>query len=119
MPRIADALCSLQVTSITLDGEGVVCGPDGVADFGRLRAAVGRKGSPDGFLYAFDLLELDGEDLRGKPVGEPALTRWQAFYGAAGIRRISTEASSYPSTSMVRMAISCSGTHASSGSRAS
>jgi bifunctional non-homologous end joining protein LigD len=36
-------------------------------DFDRLRAVVGRKGSRDAFLYAFDLLELDGEDLRGKP----------------------------------------------------
>jgi bifunctional non-homologous end joining protein LigD len=67
VPRIAAALLTLRVTSITLDGEGVVCGPDGVTDFDRLRAAVGRKGSRDAFLYAFDLLELDGEDLRGKP----------------------------------------------------
>jgi bifunctional non-homologous end joining protein LigD len=27
-------------------------------------AAVGRLGSRDAFLYAFDLLEMDGEDLR-------------------------------------------------------
>jgi bifunctional non-homologous end joining protein LigD len=32
-----------------------------------LRAAVGRKGSCDAFLYAFDLLELDGRDLRREP----------------------------------------------------
>jgi bifunctional non-homologous end joining protein LigD len=32
--------------------------------FDRLRAAVGRLGSRDAFLYAFDLLEIDGEDLR-------------------------------------------------------
>jgi len=67
VPRIAEALTSLQVTSITVDGEGVACGLDGVADFDRLRSAVGRKGSRDAFLYVFDLLELDGEDLRGKP----------------------------------------------------
>jgi bifunctional non-homologous end joining protein LigD len=67
VPRIAEALGSLQVTSITIDGEGVVCGPDGVADFDRFRAAVGRKGSEGAFLYVFDLLELDGEDLRREP----------------------------------------------------
>ena len=67
VPRIADALTSLPVTSLTIDGEGVACGPDGVADFDRLRAAVGRKGSRDAFLYAFDLLELDGHDLRREP----------------------------------------------------
>jgi bifunctional non-homologous end joining protein LigD len=67
VPRIAEALGSLQVTSITIDGEGVVCGPDGVADFERLRAGVGRKGSRGAFLYVFDLLELDDEDLRREP----------------------------------------------------
>src|SRR6476620_12239263 len=44
-PRIAEALASLRVKSVTLDGEGVVCGADGVSDFDRLRAAVGRLGS--------------------------------------------------------------------------
>jgi bifunctional non-homologous end joining protein LigD len=54
----------LPVASVTLDGEGVACGPDGVSDFERMRAAVGRKGSRDAFLCVFDLLELDGVDLR-------------------------------------------------------
>jgi bifunctional non-homologous end joining protein LigD len=40
---------------------------DGVSDFDQLRAAVGRKGSRRAFLYAFDLLELDGRDLRARP----------------------------------------------------
>jgi bifunctional non-homologous end joining protein LigD len=67
VPRIAEALAALRVRSVTLDGEGVVCGPDGVADFCRLRAAVARKGSRDAFLYAFDVLELNGCDLRREP----------------------------------------------------
>jgi ATP-dependent DNA ligase len=41
-----------------------MCGQDGVSEFDRLRSAVGRMGSRDAFLYAFDLLEIDGEDLR-------------------------------------------------------
>jgi bifunctional non-homologous end joining protein LigD len=64
VPLIAEALAGLRVKSVTLDGEGVVCRPDGISDFDRLRAAVGRLGSRDAFLYAFDLLEIDGEDLR-------------------------------------------------------
>jgi bifunctional non-homologous end joining protein LigD len=52
---------------VTIDGEGVVCGPDGASDFNRLRAALGRKGSRQAFLYAFDLLEFDGVDLRREP----------------------------------------------------
>ena len=67
VPLIAEALAKLRVKSVTLDGEGVVCRPDGVSDFDRLRAAVGRTGSRDAFLYAFDLLELDGHDLRREP----------------------------------------------------
>jgi hypothetical protein len=63
-PAIAEALLALEVKSVTLDGEGVVCGPDGVTDFNRLRAALGRKGSRQAFLYAFDVLELDGNDMR-------------------------------------------------------
>jgi bifunctional non-homologous end joining protein LigD len=66
-PGIAEALMALKVRSVTIDGEGVVCGPDGVTDFNRLRAAPGRKGSRQAFLYAFDLLELDGQDLRREP----------------------------------------------------
>jgi len=67
VPAIADALGALKVKSVTLDGEGVVCDPDGVTDFVLLWAALGRKGSRRAFLYAFDVLELDGRDLRDKP----------------------------------------------------
>ena len=44
----------------------MICGPDGVSDFDRMRAVFGRKGSPDVFLYAFDVLEMDGHDLRAQ-----------------------------------------------------
>jgi hypothetical protein len=44
VPAIAEALAVLRVKSVTIDGEGVVCRPDGVSDFDRLRAAVGRLG---------------------------------------------------------------------------
>jgi bifunctional non-homologous end joining protein LigD len=66
VPKIAEALAALRVKSVTLDGEGVVCDPDGVTDFDLLRAALGRQGSRRAFLYAFDLLELDGRDLRSR-----------------------------------------------------
>ena len=67
VPRIVDAVLALSVTTLTIDGERVACRPDGVNDFNLLRAAVGRKGSRDAFLYAFDLIELDGQDLRQEP----------------------------------------------------
>jgi bifunctional non-homologous end joining protein LigD len=36
VPLIAEALVALRVRSVTIDGEGVVCRPDGVPDFERL-----------------------------------------------------------------------------------
>jgi ATP-dependent DNA ligase len=54
------------VTSVTLDGEVVICGADGVSRFDRMSVVFGRRGSREAFLYAFDLLELDGQDLHGK-----------------------------------------------------
>jgi bifunctional non-homologous end joining protein LigD len=68
VPAIVEALAALPVTSATLDGEGVVVDPGGLTDFERLRSALaGREGSRAVFLYAFDLIALDGEDMRPHP----------------------------------------------------
>jgi bifunctional non-homologous end joining protein LigD len=64
LPAVADTLQALPVRSVVLDGEGVICGPDGKSDFDRMRACFSRQGAPEAFLYAFDVLELDGRDLR-------------------------------------------------------
>jgi bifunctional non-homologous end joining protein LigD len=66
-PAIAATAAQLRARSFTLDGEAVVCGPDGIAIFDALhrRGTVG-----EAMLYAFDLLELDGEDLRPLPLGD-------------------------------------------------
>jgi bifunctional non-homologous end joining protein LigD len=64
-PAIAVTATLLRARSFTLDGEAVVCGPDGVAIFDALH----RRGTvTEAMLYAFDLLELDGEDLRHIPL---------------------------------------------------
>jgi bifunctional non-homologous end joining protein LigD len=73
-PRIVDTLARLPACSVTLDGEGVACDPDGVTDFDLLRAALGRPAKREVFLYAFDLLELDGRDLRREPWSD---RRWK------------------------------------------
>jgi len=59
LPAIADAMQALPVRSAVLDGEGVICGPDGKSDFDAMRAVFGLYGTRAAFLYAFDLLELD------------------------------------------------------------
>jgi bifunctional non-homologous end joining protein LigD len=66
-PAIAVTATLLRARSFTIDGEAVVCGPDGVAIFDALH----RRGTvTEAMLYAFDLLELDGEDLRGLPLSD-------------------------------------------------
>ena len=45
-------------------GEAVSCGDDGIANFERIRY---RHNDDSVFLYAFDLIELDGDDLRREP----------------------------------------------------
>ena len=44
------------------------CGDDGVSSFDRIRY---RRHDGDVFLYAFDLIELNGDDLRHDPLSEP------------------------------------------------
>jgi len=66
-PQITEAMRLLPVTSVTIGGEAVICDSSGISDFDRLRAALARGGSRQPFLYAFDLLELDGRDLRRSP----------------------------------------------------
>jgi bifunctional non-homologous end joining protein LigD len=66
-PAIANTAAELSAGSFTLDGEAVVCGPDGIA----ILDALHRHGTvSDAMLYAFDLLEIDGLDLRPLPLSE-------------------------------------------------
>jgi bifunctional non-homologous end joining protein LigD len=60
-PAIAAAAEKLRARSFTLDGEAVVSGADGIGIFDALHR---RHRATDAMLYAFDLLELNGTDLR-------------------------------------------------------
>jgi ATP-dependent DNA ligase len=64
-PLIARAVLSLKVASYLIDGEAVACDGDGLPCFDRLRY---RRQDGHVFLYAFDLIELDGNDLRREPI---------------------------------------------------
>jgi bifunctional non-homologous end joining protein LigD len=66
-PAIARAAAKLRAMSFTIDGEAVVAGADGIAIFDALH----RRGTvTDAMLYAFDLVELDGKDLRPQALGD-------------------------------------------------
>ncbi|WP_437682649.1 DNA ligase D [Sorangium sp. So ce131] len=65
---VRDDLARLPARDAVLDGEIVIVGPDGVTDFQALQNALGEgQGGRDGRLmyFVFDLLHLDGRDLRG------------------------------------------------------
>jgi bifunctional non-homologous end joining protein LigD len=64
-PLIIDAVAALRVRSCLIDGEAVCCDDNGMAVFAKLRQ---RRNDRHVVLYAFDLLELDGEDLRREPL---------------------------------------------------
>ena len=54
-------------TSFLIDGEAVIARDDGTPDFHALRSK--RRGH-EAVLYAFDLIEHDGDDLRDLPLIE-------------------------------------------------
>jgi len=64
-PLIAEAAGALKARSFLVDGEAVACDSDGLPSFDRLRY---RRGDGTVFLFAFDLLELNGQDLRREPL---------------------------------------------------
>ena len=70
LPVISAELVALPVASVVLDAEACMVRKDGSTDFFALHAAMARKSAPDAVLYCFDILHLDGEDLRKLPLIE-------------------------------------------------
>jgi bifunctional non-homologous end joining protein LigD len=58
-PLVMEAVSHLKVRSCLIDGEVACCDVRGVAAFHVLRR---RQNEPEAFLYALDVLELDGTD---------------------------------------------------------
>jgi bifunctional non-homologous end joining protein LigD len=67
---IAKAAAKLHVRDAILDGEATVLGSSGVADFQALRRELSKRDASRLTFHAFDLLYLDGQDLRGRPLLE-------------------------------------------------
>jgi bifunctional non-homologous end joining protein LigD len=64
-PLIVEALARLRSRSCIIDGEAVACDENGVASFDLIRH---HRANDRVFLYAFDLIELNGDDLRHDPL---------------------------------------------------
>lgn len=73
-PSIAAEAPTLGVNTAILDGEAVVLDDKGRSDFGLLQRAIGRRpglhGPGEILLMAFDLLYVDGRDLRRQAQAE-------------------------------------------------
>jgi bifunctional non-homologous end joining protein LigD len=72
----------LAADSALIDGEAVTFRSDGHSDFAALRT---KEGSARAWLVAFDLLNLNGEDLRQRPLEERRAALSQLVAGVAGI----------------------------------
>jgi bifunctional non-homologous end joining protein LigD len=63
--EVAEAAGDLPVDRAMIDGEVVVIGPDGASHFQALQNVLREKRHRGLVYFAFDLLHLDGQDLRG------------------------------------------------------
>src|SRR4249920_3761633 len=79
-PLIIEALTCLRSQSCILDGEAVACGDDGIASFERIRY---RRHDADVFMWAFDLIELNGDDVRRDPLAVHKATLERVLVRAA------------------------------------
>jgi bifunctional non-homologous end joining protein LigD len=69
--------------SALIDGEAVTFLPDGHSDFAALRT---KEGGERAAFVAFDLLDLEGEDFRDRPLEERRDALARLVHGAAGVR---------------------------------
>jgi bifunctional non-homologous end joining protein LigD len=79
-PRVVEAANLLRVRSCLIDGEVVCCNDKGVVEFQQLRQ---KRQHAHAFLIAFDLLELNGTDLRREPIETRKATLLSVFAAVA------------------------------------
>lgn len=81
MPHQVQALRDLKLKSAWLDGEVVVAGENGLADFQALQNAFDTEHDERITYYVFDLPFLDGQDLRQVPLQDRRETLRQLLEG--------------------------------------
>src|SRR5262245_2790077 len=83
-PLIVETLAHLRSRSCIIDDEAVACDDNGVASFDLIRH---HRHNDRAFLYAFDLIELNGDDMRRDPLEVRKATLSSiAAKASAGIR---------------------------------
>jgi len=86
---LANALKKLPVDEAILDGEVIVEADGAVASFSSLQADLSEGRTDRMVYYAFDLLHLDGMDLRGAPLTERKRTLQVLLHSADPVLRFS------------------------------
>ena len=87
---LPEALAALPLKNGLLDGEVIVENGAGASDFSALQADLSEGRSDRFVFYAFDLLHLDGEDLRALPLVERKARLARLLEGQAGPLRLSS-----------------------------
>ncbi len=87
MPDIAVAAAKLSVKDAILDGEAVALDDHGVSNFADLQAAFQEERQRYITYFAFDLLHLDGHNLRNLPLSEDKQTLTHLLDSAMKVRR--------------------------------
>lgn len=107
-PSIVSALHALRCVSCHIDGEAVVCDEQGLASFNLLR--TGSRVKAQAFLYAFDLIEIDGEDLRLLPLIDRKARLERLLKGAKpGLQLVEHIAADGPTLFRHACALGCEG----------
>jgi bifunctional non-homologous end joining protein LigD len=82
-PAIAKALLTLPAKSALIDGEAAFVLPSGLTDFKSLQEHIDSP-HPSIRYFVFDLLSLDGKDLRGEPL-KKRRERFEKLMSAKGV----------------------------------
>jgi bifunctional non-homologous end joining protein LigD len=72
--RIRDAIAALPVDSAVIDGEAVLLRPDNAFNFEGLRS---RHGQAEAILVAYDVMEVEGQDMRPEALEERRKRLWR------------------------------------------
>jgi bifunctional non-homologous end joining protein LigD len=88
-PEVVEAIAALKVKDVIIDGEVVALDAKGRSSFQLLQAHDLGQERPPLIFYAFDLLQLDGENLRDLPLIERTAQLAKLLRGAHGAVRLS------------------------------
>ena len=88
-PEVIESISELTVRDAIIDGEIVALDEKGLSSFQLLQAFELGEERPPIFFYAFDLLRLDGKDLRERPLSERKTMLQKLLKNAPGVIRFS------------------------------